>query len=186
MGRKTVIEFPRPKGKEPKTPEPTKRKIPKELKTHSTIIVTVTTLFGDSIFYKPAETYTIRTTKQYDVNGEIERFFKRLGKREEKSSYTLSKLGVNPSVRDIWKVMADGRIIYRRKLVATIEDDVLDMACTIEDLVQDLDYTFEDITRFMHFLPSLLGMCKAHKVDVTNIPSMPTLEEYKKWKDEYD
>lgn len=92
----------------------------------------------------------------------------------------------NPSVRDIWKVMADGRIIYRRKLVATIEDNVLDMACVLEDLVQDENYTFEDITRFMHFLPSLLGMCKAHKIDITNIPTMPTLEDYKKWKDEYD
>ena len=92
----------------------------------------------------------------------------------------------NPSVRDIWKVMADGRIIYRRKLVATIEDDVLDMTCVLEDLVQDENYTFEDITRFMHFLPSLLGMCKAHEIDVTNIPTMPTLEDYKKWKDEYD
>jgi hypothetical protein len=97
LQRETVIEFPKPKGREPKTPEPTKRKIsktlPKELRTHSTIIVTVTTLFEDSIFYKPAETYTIRTTKQYDVNGEIEKFFKRLGKREGKASYTLSKLG---------------------------------------------------------------------------------------------
>jgi hypothetical protein len=96
LQRETVIEFPRPKGREPKTPEP-KRKIskplPKELRTHSTIIITVTTLFEDSIFYKPAETYTIRTTKQYDVNGEIDRFFKRLGKREEKASYSLNKLG---------------------------------------------------------------------------------------------
>lgn len=89
LQRETVIE--------PKTPEPTKRKMPKTLpnesRTHSTIIITVTTLFEDSIFYKPAETYTIRTTKQYDVNGEIDRFFNRLGKREEKASYSLNKLG---------------------------------------------------------------------------------------------
>lgn len=95
--REMVIEFSRPKGREPKTPEPTKRKIskalPKILRKHSTIIVTVTTLFEDSIFYKPAETYTIRTTKEYAVNGEIEKFFKRLGKREQKTSYTLNKLG---------------------------------------------------------------------------------------------
>jgi hypothetical protein len=70
-----------------------KMKLPKESQKYSTIVITVTTLFEDSIFYKPAETYTIRTTKEYVVNGEIERFLQRLGKRESKASYNLNKLG---------------------------------------------------------------------------------------------
>lgn len=91
----------------------------------------------------------------------------------------------NPSVREIWKIMSDGRIIYRKtSIVANIEDDTLDMQSILEDLVQDLNFSFENVVRFMHFLPSLLNMCKARHIDVTNIPIMPSLENYKKWKDE--
>jgi hypothetical protein len=91
----------------------------------------------------------------------------------------------NPSVREIWKIMSDGRIIYRRtNIIANIEDDTLDMQSILEDLVQDLDFSFENVVRFMHFLPSLLTMCKARHIDVTNVPTMPSLENYKKWKED--
>lgn len=82
--------------------------------------------------------------------------------------------------------MTDGKVIYRKAdVVAYIEDDNLDMSCTLEDLVQDLDFSFEEVTRFMCFLPSLLDMCKVHNIDVINIPTMPTLKDYKIWKDEW-
>jgi hypothetical protein len=94
---------------------------------------------------------------------------------------------INPSVRVIWRFMADGRIIYQKDdVIANIEEDCLDMETTLPELVQELDFTFEDVIRFMHFLPSLLSMCKAHHIDVINIPIMPRLEDYKKWKEDED
>jgi hypothetical protein len=59
------------------------------LKKKAVIIITVTTIFQDSIFYKPAETYTILTEKEYKVNGEIAQFLAKLGKREGKNLYSL-------------------------------------------------------------------------------------------------
>lgn len=91
---------------------------------------------------------------------------------------------INPSVREIWKIMSDGEVRYKKDMVAEIDDNCLDMERILPDLVQELDFSFEDIIRFMRFLPSLLRLCKIRSIEVINIPIMPNLEDYQKWIDD--
>lgn len=91
---------------------------------------------------------------------------------------------INPSLREIWKIMSDGRIIYRKNnVIGNIDDECLDMESTLPDLVHDSDFTFEEIIQVIHFLPSLLNLCKAQNIEVRHVPIMPSLEDYKKWRE---
>jgi hypothetical protein len=128
---------------------------------------------------------TIKRTKKKSSRWRTERP-KQVHKARKSKIIKEEKLpNINPSVREIWKIMRDGRVMYKKNsMIASIEDDCLDMESILPDLVQDVDFTFEDVVQFMHFLPSLLALCKVREIQVINIPIMPSLENYKEWKDE--
>jgi hypothetical protein len=110
--------------------------------------------------------------------------FKR--KRTSKITVEERKLpNINPSVREIWKLDKGGNVFYKTFVIGNFleEDDIdksFNLDASLHTLIQELSFTHEDILEFFRFLPSLLALCKSRNVRVTDIPKIPSLEEYKK------
>lgn len=114
-------------------------------------------------------------------------------KRKRSSNSSKSLPNINPSLREIWKIMADGRVLYKRTtMIAQVLGDSkktfksLDLEGILPLLIENWDFAFEDIAQLMRFLPSLLLICQRRDIKVANIPIMPSMEDFKKMKEEIE
>jgi hypothetical protein len=91
---------------------------------------------------------------------------------------------INPSVREIWKILSDGRLFFKNKELERIEDKELDFRQLEGSLIQSDDYTYEEIMDMERFLASLISLAKSKHIKIIIPLKIMTKEEYDQIKEE--
>lgn len=130
-----------------------------------------------------------RVKRTSNKRGRSSKYKPLITKKASKVKKLVKLPNFNPSLRIIWKVQRDGTLLYKKDGITTLDDydnSLLDLEDIMTSLIQELDYSYEDVVEFIHFLPSLLMLCKNKNIRIINVPRMPNLQEYKNLKDSDD